>query len=153
MVRVRPAVQGSERARQEHAELEQRRRQFRALTATTRARLTAIYAKNEAGWRRPASQTRYESCSNERIPHKLRCIAGELGWARGLRRRAAGANNAAFGAQAAYDELVPAFEGRLVRALASGGRAFYDAVRQLAEMPKAQRTRELKRIQSENING
>ena len=61
-------------------------------------------------------------------------------------------NNARLVALALYSELVPAFEALFERSH-QDWRAFYDAVRQLAEMPKAQRTRELKRIQSENING
>jgi predicted aminopeptidase len=52
-------------------------------------------------------------------------------------------NNAAFGAQAAYDELVPGFEALFERA----GRdwpAFYDAVRQLAKRSKEERAQQLK---------
>ncbi len=53
-------------------------------------------------------------------------------------RWVAQANNASFGAQAAYDDLVPGFEAMFAR---SGGnwRAFYDEVRQLASQPKAER--------------
>ena len=53
------------------------------------------------------------------------------------------ANNAAFGAQAAYDELVPGFEALFVR---EGGdwRRFYDAVKQLAALPPEQRRQALK---------
>ena len=57
----------------------------------------------------------------------------------------ADANNAGFGAQAAYDEMVPAFEALFER----GGRswpAFYDAVRRLADMPRAERTQALRQI-------
>ena len=53
------------------------------------------------------------------------------------------ANNASLGAQAAYDELVPAFEALFAR---EGGNwsAFYDAVRRLADLPAPQRIRALK---------
>jgi predicted aminopeptidase len=59
----------------------------------------------------------------------------------------AGANNAAFGAQAAYDDLVPDFEALFTRLAAEPGDPwprFYDAVRQLAGMPAAQRISVLK---------
>ena len=48
------------------------------------------------------------------------------------------ANNAAFAAQAAYDELVPGFEALFAR---EGGDwlRFYDAVRHLASLPKGER--------------
>jgi len=58
------------------------------------------------------------------------------------------ANNAAFGAQAAYDELVPGFEALFVRE----GRhwpAFYDAVRQLAKRSKQARAQQLKQWAAE----
>ena len=57
----------------------------------------------------------------------------------------ANANNASFGAQAAYDELVPGFEALFEREGASWP-AFYDAVRRLADMPKDERMRALKQI-------
>ena len=57
----------------------------------------------------------------------------------------AGANNAAFGAQAAYDELVPAFEALFVR---EGQRwpQFYEAVRRLATLPAPERARALQEL-------
>ncbi len=146
------AAQGSERARQEYGELEQRRRQLRALTAATRARLTAIYAKSEAdGIDQQAKRAMKIAAMNE-FRATYATLRASWGGHAAFDAWVAGANNAAFGAQAAYDELVPAFEALFERSH-QDWRAFYDAVRQLAEMPKAQRTRELKRIQSENING
>ena len=50
------------------------------------------------------------------------------------------ANNATFGAQAAYDELVPGFEALFEREGEDWPR-FYAAVKKLAEMPKADATR------------
>jgi predicted aminopeptidase len=52
------------------------------------------------------------------------------------------ANNAAFGVQAAYHELVPAFEQLFVR---SGGDfdRFYAEVKQLAALPKNERRAKL----------
>ncbi|MBK9234616.1 MAG: aminopeptidase [Rhodoferax sp.] len=141
------AKQGSDELRQAHAEFEQRRQQFRALTAATRSRLTAIYAAS-GGERVDVQTTRAlkaEAMAEFRAAYAaLRTSWGGFG---GFDAWVAGANNAAFGAQAAYDELVPAFEA-LFASTQGDWRAFYDAVRQLAEMPKAQRTRELKRLET-----
>ena len=54
------------------------------------------------------------------------------------------ANNAAFGAQAAYDELVPGFEA-LFRRVGGDWRRFYDAVKELAALPKHERHERLKK--------
>ena len=53
------------------------------------------------------------------------------------------ANNAFFGAQAAYDELVPGFEA-LFHAQGDDWTRFYDAARQLAALPKEERHQRLK---------
>jgi predicted aminopeptidase len=52
------------------------------------------------------------------------------------------ANNASFGAQAAYDELVPGFEALFVREQRDWKR-FYDAVQRLAAVPRDERRRAL----------
>ena len=54
----------------------------------------------------------------------------------------ASANNAAFGALAAYDEWVGAFE-TLFRRQHGNWPAFYAAVQRLAELPRMERTRRL----------
>jgi predicted aminopeptidase len=64
---------------------------------------------------------------------------------RGYDRWVNEANNAFFGAQAAYDELVPGFEA-LFRANSGDWNRFYDAARQLAALPKEERHRRLKEI-------
>ena len=63
----------------------------------------------------------------------------------------ANANNASFGAQAAYDELVPDFEAlfeRIIRDAAKGDAdawpRFYAAVRRLADLPDKERRQALK---------
>ena len=53
------------------------------------------------------------------------------------------ANNASFGALAAYDELVPGFEG-LFRSLGGDWGRFYDEAKRLATVPKAERHHYLK---------
>ena len=61
---------------------------------------------------------------------------------RGYDQWVARANNASFGAQAAYDELVPGFEALFARQQRDWGR-FYDAVKALALLPKPERHRQL----------
>jgi predicted aminopeptidase len=61
-------------------------------------------------------------------------------------RWVAKANNASFAAQAAYDELVPAFQALFEREGRDWSR-FYDAVRQLARQPLAQRHAALRALQ------
>ena len=64
----------------------------------------------------------------------------------GYDRWVAKANNASFAAQAAYDELVPAFQALFEREGRDWPR-FYDAVRQLARQPLAQRHAALRALQ------
>ena len=63
----------------------------------------------------------------------------------GYDRWVAHANNASFAAQAAYDELVPAFEALFAREGHQWPR-FYDAVRQLAKQPETQRHQSLRAL-------
>ena len=60
----------------------------------------------------------------------------------------AGANNAAFGAQAAYDELVPAFEALFERQGQDWPR-FLEAVRALAALPAPERALALEQLTRE----
>ena len=62
---------------------------------------------------------------------------------RGYDRWVEQANNASFGAQAAYDDLVPGFEA-LFRREGGDWKRFYDAVKQLAKLPKEERHELLK---------
>jgi predicted aminopeptidase len=59
----------------------------------------------------------------------------------------ANANNASFGAQAAYDELVPGFEALFERE--GSWPAFYDAASRLAALPKEERHRALKALHND----
>ena len=68
--------------------------------------------------------------------------AGPPGSTAGYDRWVAQANNASFGAQAAYDELVPGFEALFARS-GSDWPVFYDEVRQLAKLPKNERLKKL----------
>jgi predicted aminopeptidase len=137
-------TQAGEPARQEYAGFDRRRRLFRDLSRTTRERLKGLYetpglspdAKAE-GKRRLMEQFRSEY-------EQMKVAAGgdPLLW-RGYDRWVREANNAFFGAQAAYDELVPGFEA-LFRLKGGSWTAFYDATRQLAALPREERHRQLK---------
>ena len=63
----------------------------------------------------------------------------------GYDRWVAQANNASFAAQAAYDELVPAFEALFAREGRNWPR-FYDAVRQLTQQPQPERHETLRAL-------
>lgn len=136
------AAFGSDKARADYAALEQQRLQFRALTRDTRRALTAIYESKSA----PAPSRQAQLAMKKVAMENFRASYAELkktwsppaGTIAAYDRWVAQANNASFGAQAAYDELVPGFEALFAR---SGGNwpVFYDEVRQLARQPKAER--------------
>lgn len=135
----------SEAARLDYAQFDGRRQQFRALTAETRRALEAVYGSPEAkaqDW--PAVDAMKAAVMAD---FRQRYAALRAGWT-GPRQGAydgwvARANNAMFGAQAAYDELVPGFEALFEREGEDWPR-FYAAVRRLAEMPKAERRQALR---------
>lgn len=122
-------------ALQEYERLDQRRSEFRALTARYRDRLQALYTSNapDDDKRRAKAALMAEL----RAEHE-RTKAERWGGFAGYDRWFAEANNAAFGVQAAYNELVPQFERLFER---SGGdfERFYAEVRRLAALPKAER--------------
>lgn len=146
------ARHGSPAARAKYAAFDGRRRQFRALLAGTRTRLAAIYTQNETlALDRPTLiAMKNEVMKDFRDDYAQLKISWD-GYA-GYDAWVAGANNAALAAWAAYDELVPAFEALFERQGRDWQR-FYDAVRQLAQMPKAQRTRVLQQTTTERLSG
>lgn len=137
----------------------ERRQQFRALTQATRRALSSLYGSASEPSHGAADKAELKKAAMERF---------RAGYA-GLRARwqaasdtplnlagydawVANANNASFGAQAAYDELVPQFEAlfyknaaqsRQQSLLQSPWPAFYDAVRQLARLPENERRKSL----------
>lgn len=132
------AAQGSEAARSEYEKFNGRRVQFRALALATRRELTSIYKTAPSG-ERAALKARAMQDFRDRY---AQLKAGWDGFA-GYDAWVAGANNASFGAQAAYDELVPGFEALFEREGRDWQR-FYDAVKRLADMPRDQRHQALK---------
>ena len=140
-------TQASPAARAEYEAFDARRRAFRVLTLATRQRLNRIYEENsdfrQIGKDKLAIKMEaMQQFRNDYAALKLRSGDVPERWA-GFDAWVAKANNASFGAQAAYDELVPGFEALF----AKNGRnwiRFYDAVRALAKLPAADRQRELK---------
>ncbi|AEG91941.1 aminopeptidase [Ramlibacter tataouinensis] len=143
------ATHASEAARQEYAQFDARRRQFRQLTQATRERLKAIYEKKVPGTQDLAGQEalKQETMADFRARYaRLRdSWGGDPARWRNFDRWVAEANNASFGAQAAYDELVPGFEALFER---EGGnwQRFYDAAKALAQLPKPRRHEKLKEM-------
>ncbi len=135
-------------ARADYAAFDARRQQFRALTRATRDRLTEIYRKNDplAHVNKAQRAMKLEAMQDFKVAYAaLKASWGGYG---GYDAWVAQANNAAFGAQAAYDELVPGFQALFVREGRDWPR-FYDAVRQLAKRPKDERASQLKQWASE----
>jgi predicted aminopeptidase len=146
------SVHGSALARKEYAEFDARRRQLRALSRATRTRLAEIYKLNKP----LAPVTIAQIAMKKEVMQDFRddYVRLKVSWGgyAGYDAWVAGANNAAFAAQAAYDELVPAFE-TLFERQGRDWQRFYDAVRQLAQMPAAERTRVLKQTTTEHLSG
>lgn len=134
----------TQQARSEYAEFDARRRQFRQLSRATRERLKAIYET-------PGTSTEEKLQAKAGVMAQFRAGYAQLraSWPgdparwRGYDRWVANANNAFFGTQAAYDELVPGFEA-LFRRVGGDWQRFYDAARELAELPKHERHQRLK---------
>ncbi|CAN5882774.1 aminopeptidase [soil metagenome] len=128
-------------ARTDYAQFDGRRQQFRALTLQTRRALTAIYESKEAkaqDWKAVAAMK--QAALDD---FRARYAALRASWP-GPRQGAydgwvARANNAMFGAQAAYDDLVPNFEA-LFEQQGRDWPRFYAAVKRLAAMEKPHRT-------------
>ena len=137
------AGRGSEEARQAYQRFDGRRQQFRALAAATRRELTAIYESNQAFAHDPLAQVASKTIAMQHFrAHYAQLRDAWDGYA-GYDLWVARANNASFGAQAAYDELVPGFEALFERE-GSNWQRFYSAVRHLAELPQAERHARLK---------
>ena len=134
------AREASETARSEYAAFDARRRQFRALMRDTRRALAQVYESKEAeahDWRAVDAMKKIAMDD-----FRVRYAALRAGWT-GPRQGAydgwvARANNASFGAQAAYDDLVPAFEALYQREGGDWPR-FYATVRRIAALPQDER--------------
>lgn len=134
------ATQAGDAARAEYAQYDARRQQFRALTLATRRRLQAVYDSPQA---KAKDWAAVEAMKREAMAaFRADFAALRNGWPPQRQAAydawAARANNATFGAQAAYDDLVPGFEALFEREGRDWPR-FYAAVKKLAALPKDER--------------
>ncbi len=129
---------------------DRRQREFRALTARTRQRLAVAYETHEEPKKHEnrgiVQQPRHlfaikleaKSAIMQQMRSEYEQLKNSWGGYAGYDGWVARANNASLGAQGAYDDWVPAFEA-LFHANGQDFLKFYDAVSQLAKMPKDQR--------------
>jgi len=136
------ATQAGDAARKEYAEFNARRNEFRALALATRKRLEGIYEGTQGAQRDRLKQAALRDFRADYVTLRERW-GGDPARFRGFDQWVERANNASFGAQAAYDELVPGFEALFLREGRDWNR-FYDAVKRLADLPKEERHRLLK---------
>ena len=137
------ATQAGEAARKDYAVFDGRRSQFRALTLATRRNLEKIYREVGAS----ASYVAIKNIAMENFRKDYEALKTSWGGYAGYDAWVARANNASFGALAAYDELVPGFEALYTQEARQPGSPwprFYDAVKRLAAMTKAERHATLK---------
>ena len=159
------AKYGSETTKAEYDVYDGRRRQFKALTKATRLQLTEIYGENK-----PQVFDKYASIATKNIAKTKANIEikttentkekaliidnfkaqyellktswnGYTGYDNWVKQ----ANNAAFGALAAYDDGVPQFEA-LFEEQGRDWPKFYAAVKKLANMPKEARQTAMKKL-------
>lgn len=128
-------AQAGEAVRTEYARFDDRRRAFRAHTLATRQRLQAVYADATLDI---AAKRQRKAVVMADFRRGYEALKPSWGGFNGYDPWVARANNAAFGAQAAYDELVPAFEA-LFESEGRDFSRFYDAVRALAQRPRDER--------------
>jgi predicted aminopeptidase len=142
--------QASPAARAEYEAFDAQRRQFKALTLSTRRALQTVYAQKPQNPMDTSALPAMKSGVMQRFRDDyaaLKAASAQRGepptlWV-GYDGWVGRANNASFAAQAAYDDLVPAFEA-LFQAQGRDWPRFYDAVKQLATLAKDERLQQLK---------
>jgi predicted aminopeptidase len=130
--------QASDEARRAYAEFDGRRQQFRALALATRRELEEIYKENRAPTHEKRALVASKSIAIQRFRENYARLKVSWGGYAGYDPWVARANNASFGALAAYDDLVPGFEA-LFESEERNWLRFYDAVKRLAGLPKDER--------------
>lgn len=140
-------TQAGEPARRDYAALDQHRQAFRALTLATRRTLDAIYKPNKPLAPDTPAQSAIKLIAKEHAMEDFKNSYAQLktawGGFAGYDLWVAHANNASFGAQAAYDDLVPGFEALFERE-GQDWQRFYKAVKQLASLPQDERRQALR---------
>jgi predicted aminopeptidase len=156
------ASQGTGDAVEREARWQLRRTAMRSLMQATRDQLKSLYAEHEAG-RIDAARAR-EAKRETMARFSAAYQALRASWLAAevpdvtvaslsvYDRWIQGANNASLASVASYDEMVPAFEALFERQQRNWPR-FYDAVRALAAMPKAQRLLALGIVRKEKSGG
>ncbi len=129
------AAFATEDVRQQQALTERRRNDFHALVRTWRAKLDAMYASDLPDADKRAKKAElYAAMRADYAATKRDQWGGYKGYDTWFKE----ANNAAMGAQAAYDDQVGAFI-KLFAAQGSDFDRFYAEVRRLAALPKPER--------------
>ena len=133
------ASEAPESARLAYAVFNGRRQDFRALALATRQSLQAIYDSKQTSANVFITTDAIKLEAKEAAMQKFRAdyavLKAQWGGFAGYDAWVAKANNASFGAQAAYDELVPGFETLFDRSDHDWLR-FYAAVKALAALPQ-----------------
>jgi len=132
-------------AKSEYAKLESQRQQLRALALSTRLRLTRIYQQNESPGIDKTLLRAQKNKALQEFRDDYARLKSDSGWDNAYDTWVAGANNAALGAQAAYDDWVSAFESLFERADRDWLRFYADAKR-LSERPKSERDESLRQL-------
>jgi predicted aminopeptidase len=154
------AKYGSETTKAEYEVYDGRRKQFKALTKAARLQLSEIYAENKAVAIDLLASTAIENIAKNKVKNRIKNEVledfkahyqllknswhGYAGYDNWVKQ----ANNAAFGALAAYDDGVPQFEA-LFEQHGGDWEKFYAAVQKLASMPKESRQAALKQLTKE----
>ncbi len=141
------ASQANPAAQTEYATLDARRQAFQALTASTRRKLLAIYATDSPMPPSARQQEALKSAAYTEFRQAYTQLRESWGGYARYDAWVAGANNAAFGALAAYNDWVGAFEV-LYQQHPGDWSAFYTAVQQLADLPRHQRTLRLQQLKA-----
>lgn len=148
------ALHGSEQAQAEFDRFNARRQQFRALVQATRRTLADIYQDHTTDLppnpdliarKAQAMQDFRQGYDALKATWQASAPLPKFG---GYDTWVANANNAAFGAQAAYDDLVPQFEALFARESqgdqnAASWQRFFAAVKHMAQLPPDQRLQAL----------
>lgn len=139
------ASQADADAQTEYEAFDARRRAFRALTAATRQKLQGIYAGGADTPLPPDLQEARKTAAYAEFRQSYAQLRQQWGGYGGYDVWVANANNAAFGALAAYDDWVGAFEA-LFQAQHGDWATFYSAAKGLAELPRSNRTARLEQL-------
>lgn len=138
-------AQSSPQAAAQYAMANSRKREFLDLTLATRQKLVKIFALNPTVAQDKSAAEAMKKVAFEEFRANYAALKSRWGGYAGYDGWVQRANNASLGAQAAYDDLVPAFEALFAQQGGDWPR-FYDAVRQLATLPPEERSQRLKKL-------